>query len=251
MFPVCPKCRHRLETPAGAAGCPACGLVFAKFVAAQQGAPARVAESAPLEAREPGESWLARLLWVPERVEAWQVYGRIALFVLLAAWGWRIAGFSIRTGEIGGSFIHGPLLVFHEAGHVIFMAFGEFMSIAGGTLGQLLVPIILGVALFWHNHDNFGASVALWWLATSFMDCAPYAYDALQPQLILLGGRTGEDGPHDWIYLLGETGLLKSAHGVGYALYGVGIALMVTANAWGAYLLWRQWRNRTDGATLD
>jgi len=225
--------------------------VFAKFVAAQQGAPARAVEVEAVEEREPGDSLLARLLWVPERVEAWQVYGRMVLFVLITAWGWRIASYSIRTGEIGGSFIHGPLLVFHEAGHVIFMAFGEFLAIAGGTLGQLLVPVILGVALFWKNHDNFGASVALWWLATSFMDCAPYAYDALQPQLVLLGGRTGEDGPHDWIHLLGELGLIKRAHAVGYVLHGIGVALMIAANAWGAYLLWRQWRNRTDGATLD
>jgi hypothetical protein len=251
MFPVCPKCRHRLATPAGAIACPACGLVFAKFVAAQQGAPLRDAAAEPVDARDPDDTLLARLLWVPERVEAWQVYARMALFALLVAWGWRIASLSIRTGEIGSSFIHGPHLVFHEAGHVLFMAFGEFMTIAGGTLMQLIVPIVLGVALQVKNRDNFGASVALWWLATSFMDCAPYAFDALQPQLVLLGGRTGEDGPHDWIHMLGELGLLRRAHAVGYALHGIGVALMLAANAWGAWLLWRQFRNRTDGATLD
>jgi hypothetical protein len=36
----------------------------------------------------------------------------------------------------------------------------------------------------------------------SILDLAPYIYDARDPQLILLGGHTGEDGHHDWIYLL-------------------------------------------------
>jgi hypothetical protein len=251
MFPVCPKCRHQLATPSGTAACPACGLVFAKFVAAQAGGPVR--ETRVVEQREADDEdgLLARLLWVPERVEAWQVYGRAALFALLVLWGWRLAAMDIRTGEMGSSFIHLPHLVFHEAGHVLFMAFGEFMHLAGGTIGQLAVPIILGVALHVKNRDNFGASIALWWLATSFMDCAPYAYDAHDPRLMLLTGRTGEDGPHDWIDMLGILGMIQHARAIGHALHAIGVALMLAANVWGGYVLWRQFRNRTDGPTLD
>ncbi len=252
MFPVCPKCRHHLATPAGATACPACGLVFAKFIAAQQGAPLRAARSAPDEDGETeGDGLLARLAWVPERVEAWQVYARAALYVMLVLWGWRLAAMDIRTGEMGNSFIHLPHLVFHEAGHVIFMAFGEFMHLAGGTIGQLAVPLILGVALHVKNRDNFGASIALWWLATSFMDCAPYAYDAHDPRLMLLTGRTGEDGPHDWIDMLGILGIVQHARAIGHGLHAVGVALMLAANVWGGYILWRQFRHRTDAATLD
>jgi hypothetical protein len=254
MFPVCPKCRHHLAAPSGATACPACGLVFAKFVAAQSGAPLR---ALPGELRadpvddDGGTGIAARLLWVPERVEAWQVYARAVLFGLLTLWGWRLAAMDIRTGEMGGSFIHLPHLVFHEAGHVIFMAFGELMHLAGGTIGQLAVPIILGVALHMKNRDNFGASIALWWLATSFMDCAPYAYDAHDPRLMLLTGRTGEDGPHDWIDMLGILGIGQHARAIGHALHSIGVALMLAANVWGGYILWRQYRNRTEGATLD
>jgi hypothetical protein len=251
MFPVCPKCRHGLATPSGATACPACGLVFAKFVAAQSGVPARAAAPAETQSDDRDQTLLARLLWVPDRVEAWQVYARATLFALLVVWGWRIAAMDVATGEIGSSFIHGPHLVFHEAGHVLFMAFGHFMHIAGGTIGQLAVPVILGVALYWKNQDNFGAAVALWWLATSFMDCAPYAYDAHDPRLILLGGRTGEDGPHDWIDMLGDLGLLQHARGVGRGLHATGVMLMLAANAWGGCILWRQFRNRTGAATLD
>jgi hypothetical protein len=201
--------------------------------------------------RDPQDTLLGRLLWVPERVESWQVYARMGLFALLAIWGWRIAAMDIRDGEMGTSFMHLVHLVFHEAGHVVFRAFGEFMMIAGGTLLQLIVPIVAGVALHWKQQDNFGASVALWWLATSFMDCAPYAWDALDPRLTLLNGQTGEAGGHDWIYLLSETGQLQHAHAAGRALHATGVALMLLANAWGAAILWRQFRNRTDAPTLD
>jgi hypothetical protein len=251
MFPVCPKCRHRLASPSGVAACPACGLVFAKYVAAQSGAPVRDAPELSAYERDPQDTLAARLLWVPVRVESWQVYARMAAFALLTLWGWRIAAMDIRDGEMGASFMHLIHLAFHEAGHLVFRAFGEFMTIAGGTLLQLIVPIVAGVALHVKNRDNFGASLALWWLATSFMDCAPYAWDALDPRLTLLNGQTGEAGGHDWIYLLGETGLLQQAHAVGRALHVVGIGLMLAANVWGGYVLWRQFRHRTDAATLD
>ncbi len=45
--------------------------------------------------------------------------------------------------EISESFMHRVNLVFHEAGHVIFMPFGRFLSILGGTLGQWLIPFIV------------------------------------------------------------------------------------------------------------
>jgi hypothetical protein len=251
MFPVCPKCRYRLATPAGASACPACGLVFAKFVAAQQGTPLREDPDLAGHERDPADTPLARLLWVPERVESWQVHLRIVVFVLLASWGWRIAAMDIRDGEMGSSFMHAIHLAFHEAGHVLFMAFGEFLTVAGGTLLQFAIPALAGAALHWKHRDNFGASLALWWLATSLMDIAPYAWDALHPQLTLLNGHTGEAGGHDWIYLLGETGLLQRAHAVGRAFHVAGIVLMLIANAWSAAVLWRQFRNRTDRPTLD
>lgn len=251
MFPVCPKCRHRLATPSGATACPACGLVFAKYVAAERGAPARPAPELDAVERDPEDTLAARLLEVPGRVESWQVYARAALFVLIAIWGWRIAAMDIREGEIGSSFIHGPHLIFHEAGHVVFRAFGEFVMFAGGTIMQLLVPVVAGVALHWKNRDNFGASIALWWLATSFMDCAPYAWDAADPRLVLLGGHTGEQGGHDWIEILGDLGLLDRARAIGRALHVIGIGLMLVANLWGAVILWRQYRNRTDGPALE
>jgi hypothetical protein len=254
MFPICPKCRHDLAATTNASTCPACGLVFAKFLAAERGEPVRrmrEPESADEDAMSP--SLAARLLAVPERVNAQDVYARMVLFAVITLWGWSIAAMDIRDGGAVGSIIHLTYLPFHEAGHVIFMLSGStFLIIAGGTLMQLIVPIVLGVALHRKNNDNFGASIALWWLAASFIDCAPYAYDALDPKLTLLGGSTGaESGGHDWMNMLGDLGIIRRAHGVGRLLHVIGIVLMLAANAWGIAVLLRQYRNRTDAPMLD
>jgi hypothetical protein len=45
-------------------------------------------------------------------------------------------------------FIGGVNLLIHEAGHVIFMPFGEVISIAGGSLFQLIVPAVFAAYFF-------------------------------------------------------------------------------------------------------
>jgi hypothetical protein len=69
--------------------------------------------------------------------------------------------------------------------------------------------------------------------------------------LPLLGGGTGADSDHDWIMMLGDTGLLSRARGVGRLLHVTGLILLVLSNVWGALVLHRQFRNRTDAAVPD
>lgn len=241
-YRLCPKCGHQ-PLPADQslpAACPGCGLILAKY-----------STRAPAGRRPSRLGGLAaglaqRLLEMPERVEPLEFWGRAAALAFFAVWGWRLALLDVGNGEIGGSFVHNILLPFHEAGHVIFRPFGRFISYLGGTLGQLLMPVVLGVALIRERRDNFGASLALWLLGVSLLDVAPYMYDALDPQLMLLSGMTGKDGDHDWIYLLGSTGMLRQAQTLGRATRWLGVATMLCANGWGAYLLWRQYRRLSD-----
>ena len=55
MFRKCPKCNAALDPGDAEARerCPACGLVFAKYLQAQQGKAARAAVSAPEPGVEP------------------------------------------------------------------------------------------------------------------------------------------------------------------------------------------------------
>jgi hypothetical protein len=140
------------------------------------------------------------------------------------------------------SFLHMIDLPFHEAGHVVFSSLGEFLHILGGTLGQLLVPFIVAVA-FLRQEDPFGASVGIWWLGQSFLDCSPYIADARVRRLLLISGETGQvdwEG-HDWYQLLLRTGLLDHDILIARMAWTLGAGLMLSALAWSGYVLWRQW----------
>jgi len=173
--------------------------------------------------------------------------------VLLAAfalWGLHLIALDHRHGEIGNSFIHGPLLVFHEAGHVLFRPFGEWLTVAGGTLMQLLMPLVLMLALLLKNRDPFGAAIGLWLVGVSLLDIAPYMYDAFDPQLMLLSGATGEAGGHDWIHLFASLGVLPHAQSIGTSTHRLGAMVLLLALAWGAWLLKVQ-RSRVAGEGLQ
>ena len=245
----CPKCGYeRKLTDVGAQGiCPSCGLVFAKWVARTLGTE-RLPREEPINAATAegrGARLIAMLTHVEPRTDPILFWGRVALYAAFVIWGWYFILLDFRSNDIGDSFMHRVNLVFHEAGHVIFMPFGNFMMILGGTLGQLLMPIIVGAALVFRNHDNFGGSIGLWWLGQSFMDCAPYIADARALQLMLLGGGTGEDRPgmHDWENILLDLNLIQHDTRIAAGADALGTLLMLIAFAWGAYILLRQYHN--------
>lgn len=192
---------------------------------------------------EPG--LISSLFQPMEKLDSISFYGRGGLLLMLALWSWFLFGYDYRDGEIGGSFMHNILLPIHEAGHVFFSPLGEFMMFLGGSLLQLGLPFAIGVAFIVKNRDNFGAAIGMWWASVSLVDLSPYIYDALHPQLTLLGGRTGEDGPHDWIYLLSVVGQLRNAHFWGGFAHFCGGLLMFAALVWAAVVLWRS-RNAMD-----
>ncbi|MEP6791701.1 MAG: hypothetical protein ABI907_10040, partial [Ramlibacter sp.] len=152
-------------------------------------------------------------------------------------------------GEMGSAFLHRPLLIFHEAGHVVFAFLGHWMSVAGGTLGQLLMPLILGLALLRTNRDPFGAALGLWLFGVSLLDVAPYMYDALHPQLMLLSGATGEEGGHDWIYLFSSLGWLQRSQLIGNLTHKLGALVISVSMLWAAWVLLRQ-HARIDGIVI-
>jgi hypothetical protein len=89
-------------------------------------------------------------------------------------------------------------LAIHEAGHVVFAPFGEFMGIAGGSLLQVVVPLAF-VAHFAMRDDRFSAAVVLLWVAQSLFNLATYVGDARARLLPLVGG---PDVIHDWEWIL-------------------------------------------------
>ena len=234
-YSQCPKCGEKFPQPLPAsANCPNCGLYFFKWGQAVR------PMSADEEAAAENKGLLHALLAPREQMDPVSFFGRAGALVLLIAWSWFLFGYDYRTAEINASFFHNIMLPIHEAGHVLFMPFGEFLAILGGSLFQLALPFGIGIAFILKHRDNFGAALCLWWTGASLLDLSPYVYDALHPQMLLLGGHTGEDGPHDWIYLLDAFGRLEHAQGWGAFAHALGGVIMLAGMVWGAVVLKKQ-----------
>jgi hypothetical protein len=112
--------------------------------------------------------------------------------------------------------------IFHEAGHPIFSLLGEFMQFLGGTLGQLIIPLIF-LGYFFVHRQFFSSGVMLWWFGQNFIGIGTYIADARAQVLELIGGE------HDWAYLLGKLGLLKYDQIIGGTVQVVGLVIMFSS----------------------
>jgi len=163
--------------------------------------------------------------------------GRASLLALLAWWTWRLVPHPLNWFFTNSSFLHLINLPFHEAGHILFSPFGEFMTILGGSLMQVIVPVVCVVA-FVRQDDWFGAAVCCWWAGESLVDVAPYIADARALQMPLLGGGTGAavEG-HDWEAILTRLGWLHLDRTIGMWTHVIGSIVMVAALIVAVWLL--------------
>lgn len=238
---ICPKCNYEQED--GQPECLRCGVVFSKIRERRAG-DSRAMAADPVVVH--GRNWpafLKELLFPePEDANPLVVGARGLLLVFVAVWSLSFLFASVQSNAVGHNFMHLVNLPFHEAGHIIFSPFGRFIQVLGGSLGQLLMPAVCAAVLLLRTRDAFGAAMALWWLAESFMDIAPYINDARDLNLVLLGGVTGKDVAdyHDWEYLLRSLGLLRMDHILAWLAQGVGVVMMLAALGWAGANVWRQ-----------
>lgn|SRR5690242_8785167 len=143
---------------------------------------------------------------------------RTALTVVLALYGWRC----LRTPD-SYRWLDSLDLAIHETGHLVFAFGGETLTLLGGTLMQLLVPLAFVVAL-WRQGDRHGATVPLWWMGQNCWNISVYVKDARAQELPLVGG-----GEHDWAQLLGQAGWLARDQAIGGWVYFAGFVLYVGA----------------------
>ena len=113
-------------------------------------------------------------------------------------------------------------LVIHEAGHVVFMFFGTFMHILGGSLLQILMPVLF-TGYFFGSGQTFSALFCMEWTAINFFNVGQYAADAQAMALPLLGG---DSSGHDWHNLLSMTGLLPETKLIAGLIYLIGFGLL-------------------------
>lgn len=137
----------------------------------------------------------------------------------------------------------------HELGHIVFSPFRQFLTIAGGSILQCLVPVI-GMVMFFRQRDPFAIFFAFGWLGTDFFDVATYVADARAMELPLVSPFGVDEILHDWNWLLEDLGWLAHDQTIAGLFRNAGHLSFVLCLAGGAWTLWRMGvrGNGLDGA---
>jgi len=125
-------------------------------------------------------------------------------------------------------------LLFHEAGHPIVGIFSRRLEPYGGTIGQLVFPVVLMVAC-WRKGQPMGVAAMAIWLFENLLNIARYVADARTMELPLVGG-----GDHDWNTILFRWNALDFDTTVARGFRMVAWAGM------GVSFLWVAWRVACD-----
>lgn len=164
------------------------------------------------------------------------VGARAVVLLVLAYWAYRMATEPIGSYSLW--LLDTVNLVFHEAGHILFLPLGSFLTSLGGSLTQFLIPLVCMATFILKTRDLYAAALALWWAGENLVDIAPYVADARALQMILLGGHTGaEVEGHDWEAILTALGWLEYDLVLGGLCHKTGVLIMLGAAGWGAWVL--------------
>ncbi len=146
-----------------------------------------------------------------------------ALAVLLVL-SWKVftRGVTFEPSGFLLTILDGANLIFHEAGHIFLLPFGEFLHYLGGSLMQVAIPAACA-AYFWLHQQRTSSAVTLFWTGESLTNVAIYVADAQRMDLPLIGG------DHDWNYLLDRLNLLNQADFLGRFVFVLGVLTILAA----------------------
>ncbi len=223
--------------------CPACGIAYTKWQNPAQdkeiNEPGNEIETVTKEGV--GRRLYYYLLFMPSDRHESAFWGHAVIFVWFSIWGWYFIVGGIDWIRLGDSFLHYVNLPFREYGHIFFRPFGTVWMLMGGSLFQILVPLLpLCYFVIWQR-DNFAASLMLWWSGQNCLDVSPYVADAPTRLLPLIASI---DDTHDWWNVLTLTDSMEYAGLFARMFFAAGVLLIMLSQVWGASLLLIELRGR-------
>lgn len=159
--------------------------------------------------------------WRPS--PAWTLWSWTAFFALFVVYAWSQHGQAL--------FIDSANLVAHEGGHALFGWFGQTLGLWGGTLFQLLVPLLLA-AYFFSQRQLAGFGFCVFFFFENFLGIATYMADARAQALPLVTLGDPEFVIHDWNAIFSSLGLLQHDLQIAEATRFVGWAGMLGVMIW-------------------
>jgi hypothetical protein len=183
-------------------------------------------------------SWTERLPFLAALREDWEPVPRAAFGVALAFY-----AIFLFQAAAGPGFPRWMDLVFvpiHEGGHLMFRFFGEFVAVAGGTLLQLGVPLMLASYFILHRQVQ-GAAFCIFFFFEQFLPISIYMADARAQELPLLTVGDTDNVIHDWNYLFGKFGVLDHDTQIAQIVRAIGWIGMLATVAW---MSWRSLKSR-------
>src|SRR6266480_76281 len=141
--------------------------------------------------------------------------GFYALFLLYA--------FADRSGFLIVDYVN---LIIHEGGHFFFSWFGNTIMILGGTIGELLVPLLCAI-YFFCQRETTGFAFSTYCLFENFPYIGTYMADARIAALPLVGSEES-----DCTILFGQWGLLAEDQKIGTIMRTLGWLGMLATLIW-------------------
>ena len=117
----------------------------------------------------------------------------------------------------------------HEGGHFFFSWFGDTIRILGGTLGELIVPLLC-FAYFWWKRETTAVAFCSFWFFENFLYIGTYMSDARVSAMPLVGS-----DENDWAILFTQWGILIHDQQIGHTMRALGWLGMLATVAWLAY----------------
>ncbi len=161
----------------------------------------------------------------------------LACYLLFLLYAWR--------DDSNFLFLDYANLAIHEAGHPFFSFGGHTLMILGGTLAELLVPLLCA-SFFFVQRQTYGLAFSLFWFFENFLYIGTYMADARTLILPLVNSDES-----DWTILFEQWGVLLYDQKIGHFTRQLGWLGMFAVVAWLAFRLYNDSQTRSQAHPLE